>query len=112
MATPDKYQYIEKENEWQSPESPFTNKPIVGGLPLNSLVDHPYREALSKLGVPVGLVMAKEPVHKLTDTSMVREIIRGGGGEPAIIADSLYDQLFDKISVSRKPKQMTRKKRD
>jgi len=113
MSTiPGGYQYVEKQNEWQSPDSPFNDKPIAGGFPFNSLIDHPYKEAFSRFGVPAGLVMSKEPVHKLTDTSMVREIIRGGGSEPAVIADSLYDQLFDNISVSRKPKQMTRKNRN
>ena len=102
-------------NDFPSKDSPFQYNVMSAVIPLNSIIEHPYKDGLSHLGVPVGLVLSNTSVQNLqslTDNSMSREIARGGGSSiPNLIPDKLYDTLFDEISVSRSSGKKTRKNR-
>lgn len=108
--TPSDYTYISKELESFSSDSPAETHIKVGGYSFNLLVDHPYKEAFSRFGVPAGLVISKHPVSTSTSTTLTREMMHGGSANvPDVISDELYDKLLGSISVSEKPKNRTRK---
>lgn len=108
------YTYIEKEvEEYPSSSSPLETKIIVGGCTFNSLVEHPYKEAFSRFGVPAGLVLSKGGVPELNMTSLTREMVqKGGSTEANVVGEEMFDELFKKISVEKPARLLTRKKRD
>jgi hypothetical protein len=107
-----KYSYVPKEiDPWQSIDSPFENKITVGGCSFNSLVDHPYKDALGRFGVPVGLILSKGGVAPLNATTLTRDmVIHGGSAATTTIHESVYDELFHKVSHTP-PRRLTRKNR-
>lgn len=116
-SVPD-YTYIHKEVEEypsSAESSPLETKRMVGSCAFNSLVEHPYKEALSRLGVPAGLVIAKGGAAELNKTSLTREMVQkgGSGGAPVLVSDHLFDELFQKVSSGKtKTRRLTLKKRD
>jgi hypothetical protein len=117
MLKPDPYTYISKDNEEypsSAESSPIEHKRVVGGCSFNSLVDHPYKEAFARFGIPAGLVVSKGGIRELNTISLTREMVRGGGSMydvPPLVKDSIYDDLFDKVSPAKPPRRLTRKTR-
>jgi hypothetical protein len=107
--------YIEKDvNNWQSENSPFECKITVSGCKMNSLIDHPYKEALGNFGIPSGLVLVKDVNSNSASESscITRDMVQHGGAiVPNVIDDSVFDELFSAVSYAKK-RNLTRKKRD
>jgi len=104
---------IEKNvGEYAHPESPFEPHQFVSGCKMNSLVNHPYHEALGNMGVPVGVVLIKDPRNYASNTgsSITFDMIQHGGASvaPNVIDDSIFDKLFDAVSYKKK-RVLTRK---
>lgn len=56
----EKYKFIQKENDWHDKESHFSQRRLVGGLPINELLpDDKKIKQLENFGIPVGLVLKK-----------------------------------------------------
>jgi hypothetical protein len=97
---------------WASENSPLESNINVRACKMNSLIDHPYsnNDALGKYGIPAGLVLFKAPIHGLR--SITTDMIKNGGGSivPKVVDNSIFDQLFNAVSYTKK-RNITRKKR-
>lgn len=109
------YTYTSKEVEeyTSSAKSPIENNIVVGGCPFNSLVEHPYKAAFARFGVPAGLVIANGGTNELPTTTLTREMVHKGGSAviPSVVNDNIYDELFHKVSIKKPERRLTRKKR-
>ena len=98
-------------DEYAHPDSPMDPHQTVSGCKMNSLVRHPYNEALGNIGVPVGLVVIKDRMIRGGNGSeMTRDMIQNGGISmvPNLIDDSIFEKLFDAVSYKKK-RVLTRK---
>ena len=96
---------IEKHvNEYAHNESPFEQQQFVSGYKMNSLINHPYHEALGNMGIPVGLVIVKDRTHGAETTCITRDMVQHGGASiiPNVIDDFMFEKLFDAISYKKK----------
>lgn len=95
-------------------ESVFEPHQFVSGCKMNSLIKHPYHEALGNMGVPTGLVLRKNRDLQHSMRGLGSELItldmiqHGGASVPNLIDDSMFDKLFDAVSYKKK-RVLTRK---
>lgn len=120
MDLQNSYRFVSKTlNEYASPESPFENDIHVGGCLFSSLIDHPYKEAYGRLGVPVGLALRDDSnggrinMHGGNNGCPMTYDMMRMGGSVEVMSEELHDHLLDKVAykgrVDRGDRKYTRK---